>query len=94
MAIKRDVISRGSTWTPGKRSLLNNKALCRGIVPGIGGEKGRGMEEAIGSKIDALVWEWCQTHRPDLAKPGSWYKENGIHAKIMALMDVIQEDEQ
>ncbi len=50
------------------------------------------MEETIGEKIDYLVWKWCDEHRPDIAKPGSWYKENGVHEKIKALVAVIQGD--
>jgi hypothetical protein len=49
-----------------------------------------GMEETIMDKIDYLVWKWCDEHRPDLAKPGSWYKDGGIHEKIKALAKAIQ----
>ena len=52
------------------------------------------MEETIGEQIDYLVWKWCDTHRPDLAKPGSWYKEDGIHSAIKTLVERIQGEEQ
>jgi len=48
------------------------------------------MEEPIMDKIDFMIWKWCDEHRPDLAKPGSWYKDGGIHEKIKALVDAIQ----
>jgi len=48
------------------------------------------MEETIMDKIDFMIWKWCDEHRPDLAKPGSWYKDGGIHEKIKALVDAIQ----
>jgi|APSaa5957512622_1039677.scaffolds.fasta_scaffold488994_1 hypothetical protein len=43
-------------------------------------------------QIDQLIWKWCEVNRPESAKPGSWYKENGIHERIKALVAVIQED--
>jgi hypothetical protein len=94
---KRVVISRGSSWTVGMPviSMIFGKESGAGDCKPRHFPKEGDMEFAIKEpidQIDQLIWKWCEVNRPESAKPGSWYKENGIHERIKALVAVIQED--